>query len=165
MTQRPNFLVLIMLGMSLVFWLACKKDTTPSALANQSPASELADIVSVSASGSAGVYNFSVGIASPDEGCEKYSDWWEVVDLDGNLLYRRILAHSHVNEQPFVRSGGPVAIAADQEVWVRAHMNPGGYGGITYRGSANTGFSAATPPDNFAAALENAQPLPSGCAF
>ncbi|MCA9661949.1 MAG: hypothetical protein KC486_26660 [Myxococcales bacterium] len=84
----------------------------------------------------------------------------------GALVYRRILAHSHVDEQPFTRSGGPVEVGADDEVIVRAHMNPGGYGGQALRGSASGGFSVdATVTAEFAAALETAPPLPDGCAF
>ena len=51
-----------------------------------------------------------------------------MLSLEGALLYRRILAHSHVDEQPFVRSGGPVPVGASDIVIVRGHMNPGGYG-------------------------------------
>ena len=60
-----------------------------------------ADITAVKASGSDGNYQFSVTIKSPDTGCDQYADWWEVIDEDGNLLYRRILMHSHVNEIPW----------------------------------------------------------------
>jgi hypothetical protein len=53
---------------------------------------------------------------------------WEVVDVTGEaLLYRRILGHSHVSEQPFVRSGGPVSATSDVVI-VRSHGNVGGYG-------------------------------------
>jgi hypothetical protein len=67
-----------------------------------------ADVVDVSVSGDVGSYIFAVTIASPDSGCAQYADWWEVLGADGSLLYRRVLLHSHVTEQPFVRTGGPV---------------------------------------------------------
>jgi hypothetical protein len=124
-----------------------------------------ARIVSVQASGSPGAYSFSVGVASPDLGCNQYADWWEVLSERGELLYRRILAHSHADEQPFVRSGGPVAVSANQVVWVRAHMHPGGYGGALFRGSVRSGFREAKAEPGFAAAVEKLPPLPDGCAF
>ncbi|MEZ4385249.1 MAG: hypothetical protein R3A79_28230 [Nannocystaceae bacterium] len=122
----------------------------------------LADVLSVSAAGS----QWSVEVRSPDAGCERYADWWEVVTPGGDLIYRRILAHSHVDEQPFTRSGGPVEVGADDEVIVRAHMSPGGYGGQALRGSAGGGFTVdASIAADFAPALEQAPPLPEGCAF
>ena len=125
----------------------------------------VADVVSVQAKGSAGAYQFSVEVSSPDTGCEQYADWWEVLDEQGQLLYRRILAHSHTSEQPFVRSGGPVAIDPETPVWVRAHMHPGGYGGVAFRGSVEDGFSEAQPEPDFAAGVADQSPLPDGCAF
>ena len=84
---------------------------------------------------------------------------------DGTLLYRRILAHSHVDEQPFVRSGGPVDIAPDTVVLVRAHMHPGGYGGQAMKGSAAVGFEMVSVAADFAVDVEVLEPQPSGCAF
>ena len=101
----------------------------------------LADVTAVSVTGNAGDYRFSVTVSSPDTGCDQYADWWEVLGESGDLLYRRVLLHSHVGEQPFSRSGGPVA--ADQVVWVRAHMNPQGYGGVAFKGTVQDGFAAA----------------------
>ena len=124
-----------------------------------------ADVISVDARGEPGAYTFSVGIQSPDLGCSQYADWWEVIDEQGNLLYRRILAHSHVNEQPFKRSGGPVTINADTTVWVRAHMHPHGYGGEVLKGSFNSGFQPAELPQGFAVGLDEIPPLPENCAF
>lgn len=110
-------------------------------------------------------YTLSVGVKSPDQGCQQYADWWEVLTEEGKLIYRRILTHSHVDEQPFVRSGGPVAIAPDQVVWVRAHMHPGGYGGTALKGSVQTGFAKADLNPQFAVDLAKAPPLPQSCAF
>lgn len=126
----------------------------------------LADVVAVAVSGSPGAYTFAVTVRSPDTGCDRYADWWEVVRPDGALVHRRVLGHSHVDEQPFARSGGPVAIAADDEVIVRAHLNPGGYGGAAMRGSPAVGFAAAPEVGAaFAPDLARVQPLPDGCAF
>jgi hypothetical protein len=129
------------------------------------PAPIQADVLSVAASGAENAYQFAVEIRSPDTGCEQYADWWEVVSEDGALIYRRILAHSHVTEQPFRRSGGPVAIRADTVVIVRAHMHPGGYGGAAFRGSVDGGFEALQLEPGFAEGLEHVDPLPSGCGF
>lgn len=124
----------------------------------------VADVLSVTAHGDAGTYQFTVEIASPDTGCGQYADWWEVLDSDGALLYRRILTHSHVDEQPFIRSGGPVAIDPDTEIWVRAHLHPAGYGGQAMRGSVAGGFVSAAPPPDWAATPATDLPRP-GCAF
>lgn len=122
-------------------------------------------VTSVKATGTPGNYNFSVGILSPDTGCEQYANWWEVLNLEGELIYRRILLHSHVNEQPFIRSGGIVAISADTTVIVRMHMNSTGYSPKIFKGSVNTGFKNAIIDANFAFKLEHVKPLPKGCAF
>lgn len=124
-----------------------------------------ADVVSLDVTGGPKAYQFSVGIASPDEGCHQYADWWEVLTEDGDLIYRRILAHSHVAEQPFVRSGGPVAVDADTVVVVRAHMHPGGYGGTGLKGTVRTGFEEKEFDPDFALEVESEPPQPTGCAF
>jgi hypothetical protein len=124
-----------------------------------------ADVVKVSASGTPGAYTFEVTISSPDTGCELYADWWEVLSAQGELIYRRILSHSHAAEQPFARAGGPLAIGADEIVWVRAHLHPGGYGGEAARGSVEGGFERSALAPEFASAVERLPPLPEGCAY
>jgi hypothetical protein len=135
-----------------------------SALDRSEERDDVANVIAVGATGDPGAYRFSVEIASPDLGCEQYADWWEVLSEDGDLLYRRILAHSHVTEQPFVRSGGPVPIDPEQVVWIRAHMNPGGYGGTVFQGSIQSGFKEVELSQQFSAAAE-LPPLPTSCAF
>ncbi len=110
-------------------------------------------------------YTFSVGVKSPDTGCDQYADWWEALSEDGKLVYRRILLHSHVNEQPFVRSGGPVAISRETVVWIRAHISTAGYGGKAFKGTVKDGFQEAEYEADFAADVEKEAPQPDGCAF
>ncbi|MGC9349708.1 MAG: hypothetical protein ACP5JG_16335 [Anaerolineae bacterium] len=139
--------------------------TSTSEPDSDSESEPLADVVSVDVSGSENDYRFSVGVASPDTGCDQYANWWEVVSADGELIYRRILLHPHEAEQPFVRSGGPVAVAADAVVIVRAHMHPTGYGGHVMRGSVSDGFTTEAGDPNFAVGLANEPPEPEGCDF
>ncbi|ACY14697.1 hypothetical protein [Haliangium ochraceum] len=127
----------------------------------------LADVQAVEVSGEAGAYNFTVTVASADVGCEGYADWWEVVDADENLVYRRTLSHSHVGEQPFTRSGGPVAVAPEAVLVIRAHFAPGGYGGVALRGSVAEGFApaefdASVPVSTMLAARSQARPASHG---
>ncbi len=124
-----------------------------------------ADVTGVTVAGEPGAYRFHVTVRSPNTGCAQYASWWEVVSEDGRLLYRRVLLHSHVDEQPFTRDGGPVTIRPDTVVWVRAHQHPQGYGGVAFKGSVRSGFRAVVPPAGFAAGLSKSQPLPAGCDF
>lgn len=124
-----------------------------------------AAITAVNFTGEPGNYIFSVTVESPDSGCEQYANWWEVIRPNGTLVYRRILTHSHVTEQPFTRNGGPVNVAADTEVIVRAHMNSNGYGEQVFRGSIVNGFIVDSLNSSFSAELELIDPLPSSCAF
>jgi hypothetical protein len=122
-------------------------------------------VQAVTTSGEPGSYNFSVTISSPDEGCDQYADWWEVLSPEGELIYRRILLHSHVNEQPFTRGGGPVGITAEESVIVRAHFHPHGYSDQAFQGSVLAGFSEGSTESDFAANLQTTPPLPNGCDF
>ena len=84
-------------------------------------------IKAIKVTGNKNAYTFAVTLKSPDTGCKQYANWWEVISLDGKTLYyRRVLGHSHVDEQPFTRSGGTIKITAKTEVIIRAHMHPAG---------------------------------------
>ncbi len=126
---------------------------------------QFADVLSVRVTGNPGIYQFAVEISSPDTGCEQYADWWEVFSEDGELIYRRVLLHSHVNEQPFTRSGGSVDIANDEVVYVRVHMNTVGYGGMLMKGTVQAGFKTAEAEAGLGSGLERVPPLPEDCAF
>ena len=122
-------------------------------------------VLKVSTKESSGKYTFSVTIESPDKGCQQYADWWEVLDEKGNLLYRRVLGHSHVDEQPFTRSGGPVMVKENAVVIIRMHMNSSGNSSLGMKGSIEMGFKPFHIPKGFAAEVEKQKPLPTGCAF
>ncbi len=151
----------------LILALGCGGRAAPTpaapAAADSAPT---ADVTAVSVSGAEGAWTFAVTIRSDETGCDRYADWWEVLDADGRLLYRRILRHSHPDEQPFTRSGGPVPAGAGDTLVVRAHLHPDGYGGAAMRGTPGGGFSAA--PDigaDFAASVAGDPPQPEGCLF
>ncbi len=55
-------------------------------------------------------WTFSVTIKHADTGWDHYADGWGVYALDGTELGYRVLAHPHVNEQPFTRSLSGVVI-------------------------------------------------------
>lgn len=129
----------------------------------------LANVVDVEVLGEPGTYTFNVTIRSPDTGCEQYADWWEVLRTEPEpgpaLVHRRILAHSHVDEQPFTRGSGPVAVEGPDPIIVRAHLAPGGYGGEVFSGTVEAGLSAARLDADYAADLETSGPQPDDCAF
>lgn len=88
-----------------------------------------ADVIDVQVSGSAGSYNFSVTVRHADEGWEHFANRWEVVGRDGTIYGTRVLAHPHVNEQPFTRSGTINIPAGVSTVIVRANDSVHGLGG------------------------------------
>lgn len=126
-----------------------------------------AAVTEASFTGEPGAYQVSVTVTSPDTGCDQYADWWEVISADGELIYRRILAHSHVDEQPFTRSGGPVAIAPTDLIFIRVHMNNTGYSSQVLQGTVADGLRTTTLliDPNHAADVASQPPQPSGCAF
>ena len=130
-----------------------------------SPQNDLAVVSAVEVSGEPEAYTFAVTIESQETGCDQYANWWEVITPEGELQYRRILAHSHVDEQPFTRSGGPVEVGADETVIVRSHTYPQGYSAQAMEGSVTSGFEPVTLPADFAQQLARANPQPGSCAF
>jgi len=135
-----------------------------------------ANVTAVQVTGSPSAYRFAVSIESADLDCTQYANWWEVLSEDGALLYRRILEHSHTDENgtsdpeapgnTFTRDGGPIAVESETSVLVRAHMSNAGYSGRAMQGSPNGGFAEVSNLSrDFAADVESAAPQPAGCAF
>ncbi len=73
---------------------------------------------------------FDVTVKHADTGWDHYADAWDVVAPDGTVLGTRVLAHPHVNEQPFTRSLSGVRIPGEFTwVRVRGHDLVHGLGG------------------------------------
>lgn len=89
-----------------------------------------ADVLKVDVVKSAAdMYRFSVTVAHGDEGWDHYSDKWDVLDMQGNILGTRVLMHPHESEQPFTRSMKISIPMNVKRVLVRAHDKTHGYGG------------------------------------
>ena len=150
-----------------LWFLCCSTDN--EVLVDESDSTSIFDfnaqVIEVTISGESNAYTINTTISSPDTGCDQYADWWEIIDLEGNLIYRRILTHSHVDEQPFTRSGSNIPLKNEDEVYIRVHMNTTGYASAVQKGSIVNGFSAAELSSDFAKGLEKVAPLPNGCAF
>ncbi len=84
----------------------------------------------VATQNSSGKWCFDASVRHNDQGWEHYADGWEVIDLEGNKLGYRQLAHPHDNEQPFTRSQCNIKIPSEvTKVVVRAKCNKHGFGG------------------------------------
>lgn len=68
-------------------------------------------------------YEFSVTIQSPDEGCSRYANWWEVITEGGDLLYRKVLNEPHDFEYQFTTNATVEVSNSNQVVIVRAHFS------------------------------------------
>ena len=124
-----------------------------------------ANVTAVTTKGKENAYHFAVTLESEETGCEQYTDWWEVLSEKGDLIYRRILIHSHPDMQPFTRTGGYVKIKQDEIVYVRAHMNKLGYVGDVFKGSVKNGFKKVDKIPDFDEKIEKQTPLPAGCLY
>lgn len=69
-------------------------------------------VENVKASKSGAAWRFSVTLSHGDTGWDHYADGWGVYLEDGTELGYRVLAHPHVNEQPFTRSLSGVEVPA-----------------------------------------------------
>lgn len=61
-------------------------------------------VESATAHATGATWTVSVTLTHPDTGWDHYADGWEVLAPDGTQLGFRLLAHPHVNEQPFTRA-------------------------------------------------------------
>lgn len=87
-----------------------------------------AEIIDVRVSNNQDSFRFDVTLKHDDTGWDHYADGWEVISPAGDVLGKRVLAHPHVNEQPFTRSLSGVRIPQGvSTVSIRAHDSVHGY--------------------------------------
>lgn len=65
-----------------------------------------------------GRFDVEVTLRHADSGWDHYANRWEILAPDGRVIASRVLAHPHVNEQPFTRGLSGVRIPAEY-TWVR----------------------------------------------
>jgi hypothetical protein len=92
----------------------------------------LADVVQVDVTQESGErWRFAVTVRHPDRDPDHWADFWRVRTAEGRELGRRVLLHSHVDEQPFTRNE-VIHIPRDvRSVVVEAHDKVHGLGGRT----------------------------------
>ncbi|MEL0437992.1 hypothetical protein [Phycobacter sp. K97] len=113
---------------SALISLCCALGTALPALAD-SPRIENA-----TARQSGGTWAISVTLSHPDTGWGHYADGWRVLDENGTELGLRVLAHPHVNEQPFTRSLSSIALPEGiTSVMIQARCNVDGWGDELFR--------------------------------
>ncbi|WP_417248515.1 hypothetical protein [Celeribacter sp.] len=87
-------------------------------------------IEKVNATRSGEEWRFDVTLSHPDTGWDHYADGWRVLDMEGAELGHRVLAHPHVNEQPFTRSLSGVEIPeGTTQVQIEARDTADGWSG------------------------------------
>lgn len=85
-------------------------------------------ITDTRANQSGGLWRFDVTLLHPDTGWDHYADGWRVELTDGTILTTRVLAHPHVNEQPFTRSQSGVTVPEGvNTVYIRSRCNLDGW--------------------------------------
>ena len=105
---------------------------TMGALLTAPAMADPAEIVSAEAVRSGDAWRISVTLRHDDTGWDDYADGWRVL-LDGEVLGTRVLAHPHVTEQPFTRSGTVEIPVGTATVEIEASTNVGGWEGERLR--------------------------------
>ncbi|HCP82005.1 MAG TPA: hypothetical protein DIT67_10590 [Octadecabacter sp.] len=74
---------------------------------------------------------FDVTLSHPDTGWDHYADGWRIELADGTILGTRVLAHPHVEEQPFTRSSQIAVPEGVDTVFVRTSDHVDGWADAT----------------------------------
>ena len=101
------------------------KSTTLAAIFAALPifaAADIPAITAVEAIPTGDTWRFDVSLLHADTGWDHYANGWGIYTSDGTELGYRVLAHPHVNEQPFTRSLSGVTLPdGTTEVFILPH--------------------------------------------
>ena len=127
--NKPTIILSVLIGFFLSGALAFAQELGTPGACNEDL--DYAQVVGVRADRTGSTWRFSVTVRHADSGWDHYADEWQVVDPETGVVYgTRVLAHPHVQEQPFTRSQSGIEIPAHvEQVLVRARCNVHGYGG------------------------------------
>ncbi len=87
-----------------------------------------AEIVGATAQQSGAAWTVSVTLRHADTGWDDYADGWRIVTGNGTVIGTRVLAHPHVNEQPFTRSLSRVDLPGEP-LFIESSTNVTGWSG------------------------------------
>ena len=125
--RRGLFAVLAFVALVAAACTGAEADTTTTVSGDG-----CADVVGARVEPSGDGFAVAATIRSADTGWDRYADAWEVRSPDGEVLGTRVLAHPHVDEQPFTRSLGDVEIPGGiTSIEVAARDSVVGYCGLT----------------------------------
>ena len=83
---------------------------------------DIPQVLSARATNTNGSWNVEVTLKHADTGWDHYADGGWVLGDTGQILADRVLAHPHVNEQPFTRSLRGIDIPeGTQKITIRPH--------------------------------------------
>ena len=126
-------------------------------------------------------YTLEVTIQSPDQDCNQYTNWVEMITPEGELKGREPFTQPHKDQSswPGVLTLSPDKVKPDQPLLIRAHFKGGqmnnegqfelrsylsGYTNQALKGSIQAGFHQQVRlPGNFALWLEDDPPQPTEC--
>lgn len=126
-----RILIIFMLMVTVAISLPAQSITVLSEESETDLDLDYAHVMRVKAEKNADTWRFDVTLLHGDTGWDHYANLWIVTDADTGEEYgRRVLAHPHVNEQPFTRSQSGIKIPEGVEaVVVKAACNVHGFGG------------------------------------
>jgi len=128
--RRKSFLLGLVAVAVAVFGAGCSSDGDVAETATS--AEGCADVVEATVERSGSRFVVTATVRSADTGWDRYADAWEVRTTDGEVVGTRVLAHPHVDEQPFTRSLVDVQIPeTSTSVEIAAHDSVVGFCGIT----------------------------------
>lgn len=117
----------------------------------------------------------TVMIQSFDQDCQNYTDWWEVITPQGDLIAREIIKDVHSESASFSSQLSIAGLDPQQDIIIRAHFSgsydrsrsTASYSDQALQGTLDSGLTSIRLSKDFASQLAKVEPLPTGklCSF